>query len=36
MLYTLDEFFGVFARYNETIWPSQMLADIAGVSLLRY
>jgi hypothetical protein len=38
MPFTLDEFFGVFARYNEAIWPTQVLAYLAAavaVGLLR-
>lgn len=29
MPFSVDEFFGVFARYNEAIWPAQVLAYLA-------
>ena len=31
MPFTVDQFFGVFARYNEAIWPTQVLAYLAAV-----
>lgn len=38
MPFTVDEFFGVFARDNDAIWPTQVLAYLAAavtVALLR-
>jgi len=33
--FTTDEFFGVFARYNEAVWPMQMvLLALAGTAAL--
>ncbi|NJO33061.1 MAG: hypothetical protein HC869_07825 [Rhodospirillales bacterium] len=31
MPFTVDEFFGVFARFNNAIWPAQVLAYLAAV-----
>lgn len=31
MPFSVNEFFGVFARYNEAIWPAQVLAYLAAL-----
>ena len=31
MPFNVDEFFGVFARYNEAIWPAQVLVYLAAL-----
>jgi len=30
--FTQDQFFAVFAAYNEAIWPAQVVAYLAGVA----
>ena len=34
MPFTVDEFFALFARYNEAIWPLQISAYILGVAIV--
>lgn len=31
--FTVDQFFGVFARYNEAVWPAQLVLIAAAVSV---
>lgn len=31
MPFNVDEFFGIFARYNEAIWPAQVLVYLAAL-----
>ena len=33
MPFTTEEFFSIFAAYNQTIWPLQVLAYIAGLAI---
>lgn len=34
MPFTLEQFLGAFARYNEAIWPGQWLLNLAGVAIV--
>jgi hypothetical protein len=32
--FTIEEFLGVFARYNEAIWPAQVVAYVLGLAVV--
>jgi hypothetical protein len=32
--FTIDEFFGVFARYNESVWPMQVVLNALAVTAI--
>ncbi|MBE0558363.1 MAG: hypothetical protein IH628_14125 [Proteobacteria bacterium] len=34
MPFTIDQFFGVFARYNEAVWPTQAVLNLLAIAVV--